>query len=328
MFAAGASEREENGLAKLKIHLAIEQYDRTLPLVTGWVAPENIDLKVEVVSFAQGRHQRMLDDYEFDACELSLSSYLMARARKAPLTGIPVFPRRLFSQSQMFVNVSAGIKSPQDLIGKRVGLISYQTTLSVLAKGDLAHEYGIPLEEVTWVTSTDEPVGFDAPEGIRIEKIPAGKDIDVMLTDGEIQALMVPRTPEPFVRKDPRVARLFPDAKAEEKAYFRRNGFYPIMHVVALKEQVARGNPWVAGELLDLFERAKQFCYRSYADPNWSHLAWGRHLFEEERAVFGDDPWPSGLPANAANLERFIQYSHNQGLIADTIPVKDLFVVP
>jgi 4,5-dihydroxyphthalate decarboxylase len=65
----------------------------------------------------------------------------------------------------MYINTAAGIAAPRDLIGKRVGLRSFQTTLSVLAKGDLQHEYGVPLDQVTWVSSADEPVPFAPPPG-------------------------------------------------------------------------------------------------------------------------------------------------------------------
>jgi len=171
----------------LPLTLALEHYDRHLPLLEGHVAPEGIDLHVAHVTVEAGRHERMLNYREWDACELSLSSYLMAKARGAPLTAVPVFPRRLFSQSQMYVNAGAGVEEPRDLIGKRVGLRSFQTTLSVLAKGDLQHEYGVPLDQVTWVTSADEPVPFDPPPGVHIERAPRGQHIETMLVEGVIQ---------------------------------------------------------------------------------------------------------------------------------------------
>ena len=95
----------------------------------------------------------MIQKKEFDICELSLSSYLMAKSRGMPFTAIPVFPRRLFSLSQMWVNVRAGIKFPKDLIGRKVGLSTFQTTLSVLAKGDLQSEYGVPWRRIQWVVA-------------------------------------------------------------------------------------------------------------------------------------------------------------------------------
>ena len=108
-----------------KLTLAVEHYDRHLPLLDRSVTAEGIQLEVRHVTVESGRHERMLDGLEWDCAELSLSSYIMAITRGAPLTAIPVFPRRLFSQSQMYVNTAAGINGPQDLIGKRVGLRSF-----------------------------------------------------------------------------------------------------------------------------------------------------------------------------------------------------------
>ena len=312
-------------MAALKLSLALEHYDRHLPLIQGQVQPQDIDLAVEHVSVEQGRHERMLDEQPWDACELSLSSYIMAKARGARLTAIPVFPRRLFSQSQMYVNTGAGIRSPKDLIGKRVGLRSFQTTLSVLAKGDLQHEYGVPLDQVTWITSTSEPVPFQPPEGVEIQRLPPDKNIETMLEEGEVDAYFVPRIPRPFVSGSPKVARLFADSQGEESAYYQRNGFYPIMHVVALKAEVIAEHPWVASSLYNAFEEANQIAFRYYDDPNWSYLAWTPQLVNAQQQAMGGNPWANGLEANRKNLERFLQYELDQGLIPQKLEVTDLF---
>ena len=125
-----------------------------------------------------------------------------------------------------------------------------------------------------------------------------------------------------------RTTRLFPDPQAEERRYFEKNGFYPIMHLIALKERVYQENPWIARNLMEAFEEAKAVCNRFYEDPNWSQLAWGRLLLEEEHRVLGADPWPNGLSRNRLNLERFIEYSHDQGLIPEVLPVEELFAEP
>ena len=308
-----------------KLTLAVEHYDRHIPLLDRTVKAEGIQLDVRHVTVESGRHERMLDGLEWDCAELSLSSYIMAITRGAALTAIPVFPRRLFSQSQMYVNTAAGISGPQDLIGKRVGLRSFQTTLSVLAKGDLQHEYGIPLDQVNWITSTDEPVSFQAPAGVSIERAPQGNNIETMLVQGEIDAYMVPRMPVPFVAGAPEVGRLFQDSRSEEISYFQRNGFYPIMHLVAIKQEVANQHPEVTAALFTAFEQAKETTFRFYDDPNWSSMAWAPQLVQEEQLIMGGDTWPNGLEKNRSNLERFIQYELDQGLIDGHLEVEDLF---
>jgi len=256
--------------------------------------------------------------------EVSLSSYLMAKSRGMPFTAIPVFPRRLFSLSQMWVNVDAGIGSPKDLIGRKVGLSTFQTTLSVLAKGDLQSEYGVPWREIDWYVTKEETIDFKPQEGVRIRLIPKGKKMGVMLEEEEIVALMVPHPPKEVVRGSQKIRRLFSDTKQEESKYFKKNGFYPIMHIVAFKDEVLKNNPWAARSVMEAFRRAKEACSHYYDDPNWSRLAWARHLVEEERSTLGEDPWPYGVSRNRANLERFMGYSLDQGLMARKMAVEEL----
>jgi 4,5-dihydroxyphthalate decarboxylase len=295
------------------------------------VTAEGVDLEVLEVGqssplkHGQDRHERMLQKGEFDICELSLSSYLIAKSRGMPFTAIPVFPRRLFSLSQMWVNVNAGIKSPQDLIGKKVGLSTFQTTLSVLAKGDLQAEYGVPWREIAWYISKDEAVPLKPIENVNMQLVKPGQKLGAMLEQGEIDALMVPHPPREALRGGGPIRRLFADPKAEETKYFQKNGYYPIMHLVAFKDDVLKKNPLLAPKILTTFDRAKEACMEYYDDPNWSRFVWGRHLFEEERKAFGADPWPHGVKKNRANLDRFISFSLDQGLMDKKLEVDELF---
>lgn len=318
-------------MANFSLTMALSHYDRHMPLFDGSVTAEGVDLQVLEVGqshplkHGQDRHERMLQKSEFDICELSLSSYLIAKSRGMPFTAIPVFPRRLFSLSQMWVNVNAGIKKPADLVGKKVGLSTFQTTLSVLAKGDLQSEYNVPWREIDWYISKDEAVPLKPMAGVKMQLLKKGQKIGAMLEAGEIDALMVPHPPEEALRGGGPVRRLFADPKAEEASYFRKNGYFPIMHVVAFKDEVLNKNPWLAKSVTGAFDRAKAACLEYYDDPNWSRFVWGRHLFEEERAAFGDDPWPHGIAKNRANLERFVGYSLDQGLMEKRLTVEELF---
>lgn len=318
-------------MTQIKLTMALSHYDRHIPFFDGSVQVEGVDLQIlevgqsEPLRHGKDRHERMLQKSEFDICELSLSSYLMAKSRGMPFTAIPVFPRRLFSLSQMWVNTDAVINSPQDLIGKRVGLSTFQTTLSVLAKGDLQSEYNVPWRKMEWIVSKEEAVSFKPQAGVHIELVAPGKKMGAMLEQGEISALMVPHPPQQALKGSAKIRRLFADPKQEEIKYFQRNGYYPIMHVVAFRDEVLAKDPALAHNVMAAFDKAKAACMAYYDDPNWSRFVWGRHLFEEERRAFGDDPWPHGVNKNWANLERFMAYSVDQGLMEKKLTVEDLF---
>ena len=314
----------------LNLTLAIERYDRHFPFFDGTAQPPpGVALSVLQVGQSatlrdgKNRHGRMLKG-EFDIAEFSMSSFLMAKARGIPIAGIPVFPRRLFSQSQMWVHPDSNLWHPRDLIGRKVALSSFQTTLSLLAKGDMKFYYEVPWEEIDWKLTTTEKVGFDVKKGVRAEFI-GEQDLGRMLEERDIDAFFLPHPPHSVVSGKTAARRLFADCRAEELAYYQRVGDFPIMHVVAIREELVQREPWLARAVMDMFDRAKALAASYYEDPNWSRLAWGRHAFEDERRLFGRDPWQNGFARNKANIERFIRYSADQGLIDRPVAAESLF---
>src|ERR1051325_1996398 len=253
-------------MANPKLTMALSHYDRHIPFFDGSVEIDGVEVEVLEVGqssplkHGQDRHERMLQKAEFDICELSLSSYLMAKSRGMPFTAVPVFPRRLFSLSQMWVNTDAEINSPQELVGKKVGLSTFQTTLSVLAKGDLQTEYNVPWRKIHWIISKEEAAPFTPEAGVRVELVAPGKKMGAMLEQGEISALMVPHPPKEALSGSKKIRRLFANPKEEEIKYFRKNGYYPIMHVVAIKDSVLAANPAIARNVVAALEKAKELC--------------------------------------------------------------------
>lgn len=318
-------------MTKPTLTLALAHYDRTVPLFAGDVGVTGIHLKtLEVGQTIRGRdgerrHERMLQDGEFDAAEVSLSSYLIAKDRGLPFTAIPVFPRRLFSMSQIWRRTEAGIRGPADLAGKRVGLNSYQTTLSVLAKADLQRSYGVSWKNIHWMLGRREIFRFEPPPEVSLTLIPEESKLETLLLAGEIDALIHPHPPRAVLERPDRVARLFPDPRAEETRYTRAFGYFPIMHVIAFRDEVLRASPESARAVFNAFEQAWEICHRRWDDPNWSWLAWGRHAYEDERRALGADLWANGCARNRTNLEWFIEQSREQGLVAGPLPVERLF---
>lgn len=314
-----------------RLTMALSLYDRHVPFFDGTAQVKDVDLQVLAVGESNllrngaNRHHRMLRDQEFDACEVSLSSYIMAKSHGLPFTAIPVFPRRLFSQSHIWVNNNSSICLAKDLIGRKVGVITFQTTLSVQAKGDLQSEYGVCWREIDWYVAAEEPIKFSPPEGAHLRRIPEGKKIGQMLENGEIDALVTPRPPVGTTSGAGKIRRLFADPREEERWYFRKHGFFPVMHVVVLKADSVRKYPWIPAALTDAFQKAHEICQTYYADPNWTTLAWTRHLFEEERDLLGRNLWPIGLTTNRDNLELFLDYMVEQGLLNKPPILEELF---
>ena len=313
--------------------IALERLDRHVPFFMGTVArPKGIEfraLEIAVGSYpgrrdGMDRHGRMFRDREFDICEQSLASFIMSRSRNDDFVATPVFPHRYFSQNCIFVNVDAGIETPADLISKRVGVWSFQTTLSVLARGDLKSEYGVPWEQIDWHVQHDELVPWKAND-VSVRKIPAGKAAGQMLVDGELDAMVHPLPPAAVLTRPDRVRRLFADPRHEAERYFKNHGYCPIMHVLVFTRELVEQEPWLPNAMITAWEDAKRKAAEFYDDPGYSLLLFARNEFEWQRDTFGPELFPSGLAANRSNLERFIGYLADQRLIEKTITPSDLF---
>jgi 4,5-dihydroxyphthalate decarboxylase len=306
--------------------LACGDYEIVRALMDGSVAPDGIDLTVLTDMTSDVRHWRMIRGREFDVAELSMSNYLAAKFRGQPFIAIPVFLHRRFRHGFTYVNVGKGIRKPTDLIGKKVGLRNFSATSNLWIRGILEHEFQVPHRNIHWYKQDDEEVEVAMPADLSLQKIPSDKDIERMLAEGEIDALIHPELIQPILDRDPRVARLFPNYKELEVEYYQRTGIFPIMHTTAIKQEVVERYPWVPGSLFQAFEKAKAAAYKRMENPRRVPLAWFRHTLEEQEGLLGKDPWTYGLgAANRKNIETLMQYSREQGFIDGEIPVEKLF---
>jgi 4,5-dihydroxyphthalate decarboxylase len=313
--------------SKIRLSVACGDYEIIRALKEGAVEADGLELVVLTGHGPRERHWRMARNQEFDVCEFNVGGYLMSRDHDEPLAGIPVFLHRRFRHGFAFVNVSSGIKTPKDLIGKRVGGTNFQPAGNIWLRGIFEEQYGVPHKEITWVVDRNEDVPFTPPPGLKIEMIPPGKSMDSMLAEGEIPAMINPYIPEPIANGDKRVARLFPSYKETEIEYFRKTGIFPIMHVTVIKQEIVDEYPWAAVSLVKAFEKAKSIAYKRVANPRITPLAWVRTAFEEELNILGPDPWVYGLgDANRRNLETIIRYCHQQGLTRREMSIEELFV--
>jgi 4,5-dihydroxyphthalate decarboxylase len=240
---------------------------------------------------------------------------------------IPVFLHRRFRHGFAFVNTAKGIAKPTDLIGRKIGVKSFLVTAVHWLRGILEHEYGVPHKSIEWFAELDEDVDFATPGDLNLTRLPHDKSVETMLADGELDAVLHSDLIKPYLAGDPRVARLFPDYKREEIAYFRRTGIFPIMHVMGIKAEILERHPWVAINMQNAFEQSKAIAMRRMENPRIVPLAWYREAWEEQEEILGPDPWAYGLSAqNRKTLETLVGYSVEQGLIRRALPLDELFV--
>jgi 4,5-dihydroxyphthalate decarboxylase len=320
-------------MSKLKLTLACWDYDRTRPLLDGRVQPEGIDLDIKLLR-PRETFQRMLDKQEFHLSELSLASYSALKGRgQCPFVAVPVAVSKIFRHSCIYVRAGAGIETPQDLKGKRVGTTQYSSTALVFMRGMLQHDYGVLAEDMHWFmgglkTFTEQPlIPLNLPDKIKLEFLPQGETLERMFAAGELDALLSIYIPSLFEQGAPQIKRLFPDYKEVEKDYYRRTGIFPIMHTVVVREDVHREHPWVARSIYKAFCQARDLAVNGLYDTDALRLAlpWLLHHVEETWQVFGKDFWPYGLEANRPTWEAVGRYVHEQGFSPRVVTADEMF---
>lgn len=322
-------------MSAVNLTLACGSYDRTIPLQDGTVHVDGLNLNF--IPMRPGDlFRRQARHAEFDVAEFSLSTYCMLHNRGDDrMVAIPVFPSRKFRHSHVFVN-DESIKEPKDLVGKKVGAHEYQNTASAWIRGILGDEYGVTPDRVKWhlgginaPKSEGDRIPLDFGPNMDVTRIPEDRYLSEMLETGEISAVISAERPDSFVAEDSTVRRLFPNYTEVERAYFERTGIFPIMHTVVIRREIYERHPWIARSLYEAFERAKAVGRERlrYTGALYTSLPWlGHHIEEADALTGGYELFQYGLRANRPVLEKFLQYSVEQGLI-DAVPeVDDLFV--
>jgi len=319
-------------MADIAITVASGEYDRTRAIKDGVVKVAGCAIAYHVVEPNQ-LFVRNLKNQEFDISEMSFSTYITLRdQRKAHYTAIPVFLSRAFRHSAIFVRTDRGIASPADLRGKCVGTPEYLTTMLVWMRGMLADEYGLAPSDLRWrlgglEPAAREPAKSEAAPDVEIETIPAGKSLAGMLEAGEIDAVFSARPPSCFMRGAANVARLFPDYRAAEQAYYRKSGIYPLMHAVGIRNSLLEQHPWMARRLFDAFAKAKDIAVADFEKLSAFALTlpWIEAEYRATQAVLGTDIWPYGLVPNRKAIDTLCRHLYEQGFTSRRMGAEELF---
>jgi 4,5-dihydroxyphthalate decarboxylase len=287
-------------------------------LKDGTVEPRTFAFEFIEVDPLIAAFRRMVRGLEFDICEMALTTYLAAREHGTPFTAIPVFIVRAFHHGAILHNVHAGLRSPKDLEGRRVGVNrGYTVTTGVWARSVLQHEYGVDLSRITWVLSGDEHVAEYRPPA-NVVPIEPGKKIAEMLVSGELSAAIGVEVDHPDVRP------LIPEAQEAGLEALRTRGHYPINHTIVIRDELLAARPDLAADVFEAFAAAKRIYVERLRSGTIAKPTKVDELHRRVMAITGD-PLPYGIEPNRRVLDELVQSAHEQGIISRRVALEDHF---
>jgi len=288
-------------------------------LKDGTVTPKTARLEFVEVDPLIDAFRRMVRGLEFDVCEMALTTYVTARAHGKRMTALPIFLMRAFHHGAILVNTKAGIRTPKDLEGRKVGVNrGYTVTTGLWARTILSHQYGVDLDRITWVLSGDEHVAEFRPPG-NVVPMEKGRKMADLVASGELPAAIGIESDHPDVK--PLIA------NPKEAAYqaLRDTGHYPINHLVVVKDEILEAHPELGPDLFGAFAESKRLYVERLKAGKIEKPTAVDEMHRRVMEITGRDPLPYGIEPNRGTLEEVIASALEQKIITKPVTVEDLF---
>jgi 4,5-dihydroxyphthalate decarboxylase len=315
------------------LKIAVAEHPHTSAVRNGSIPIEGVDAEIITVQPQIAAFRRMVRQVEFDVCELAPTTYIIARAYGAPFVALPIFVQRRFHHAGLLVRPDAGIQTPKDLEGRKVGVRAYSVTTGVWTRGILIDEFGLDSSKVTWVVDDEEHVTqLQLPSNV--VHAPEGKALADMMASGELAAGFqgnagVGRTGAPtggWQTVEANYPDLFPNAEELEAEWYRRTGIYPMHGTLVVKDSVLKEHPWVATSLFKAFSKAKDE-WLAKLDARTPDNASDKK-YAALRKVVGHDPLPYGMGPNLTTISALEDLAFKEGLTPRRMRLDELFVDP
>ncbi len=330
------SDDSDSGLS---IKIAGYNYDRIRAIKDGIVSIEGAEVSFTVENIYDLNSHVFGPKKTYEVTEMGLIPYITQYVNNdfRDYTLIPVFISRIFRHRNVFVHVNSGIDKPEDLIGKKIGTPGYGMSANTWIRGFLLDEYGVKADDFQWIQTTKSSDGgtlnsdlgkYYFGDDFPLEIGPEGVDESELLLSGQCDALITAITPKAFLDGNPKIKRLFPDVKAAEIDYYKKTQLFPIMHVVAIRNDVIEEHPWLPKAVFEMYSKAKQKAYDDMETTTSLKvtLPWVTQEFEDTRKLMGKNYWKYGIEANRKELEAIMRYVYEQGLVKRQITFEELFV--
>lgn len=309
-------------MAALKLKTVTRTQGNNAALKDGSVKPEGFEFEFEEVPVLIDAFRRMVRGLEFDVCEMALTTYACARAHGTRFTALPIFLVRAFHHGAIVVNTDAGIKTPKDLEGRKVGVNrGWTVTTGLWARSILQHQYGVDLTKIHWVLSGDEHVAqYQPPAYVRpVEK---GRKMADMVVSGELAGAIGVEIDAPNVKP------LISQAMQAGLDALRSHGHYPINHLVVVKEELLKAHPHLATALFDAFAQSKRRYVERLRAGSIIRPTATDEMHRRVMDITGADPLPYGLAPNRRMLEQALAAAVEQGILERAPTLEALFPAP
>jgi 4,5-dihydroxyphthalate decarboxylase len=301
------------------LRTVIRSQGNVAALKDGTVKPRDAAFEFVEVDPLIDAFRRMVRGLEFDVCEMALTTYITAKVYGKRMTGLPVFIMRQFHHGAIFVNTKAGVRTPRDLEGRRVGVNrGYTVTTGLWARTILANQYGVDLEKITWVLSGDEHVAEFKPPA-NVVPLEKGRKMADLVASGELVAAIGIESDHPDVKP------LIANPRETAYAALRDSGHYPINHLIVVKDEILDAHPELAPGLFEAFSKSKRLYLDRLAKGAIEKPTAVEELHRRVRDITGRDPLPYGIEPNRATLEEVIRSAAAQKIIPKAVTVEELF---
>jgi 4,5-dihydroxyphthalate decarboxylase len=305
-------------MAELRLRTVTRTQGANQALKDGTVKPRGFAFDFEEVDPLIRAFRRMVRELSYDVCEMALTTYVCAKEHGKRFTALPIFLVRAFHHGAILVNAKAGIATPKDLEGRKVGVNrGYTVTTGVWARGILQDEYGVDLSKITWVLSGDEHVAEYIPPK-NVVPIEAGKDMAAMLVSGELAAAIGVEIDHHDVKP------LIPNALEAGLNALRTRGLYPINHLIVVKDDLLAAHPGLEKDIFEAFAAAKRLYVERLKTGEIEKPAKADEVRRRVMEVIGD-PLPYGIEPNRRVLEELIRHALTQRIISKPVTVDELF---
>jgi len=338
IFTCCETNSSKSSKNELEIKISGYDYDRVRAIMDGKVKHEGLNATFSVENIYDLSIAAFGPEKKYEVTEIGLIPYITRYINDdyRDYTLIPIFISRTFRHRNVFVRADAGIEKPEDLIGKKVGTPGYGFSSHTWIRGFLLDEYGVKASDMNWIETTkssdggtlnSKPKTYYFEDDFPLVKGPENVDESELLISGQCDALITAITPKAFLEGNPKIKRLFPNVKEAEIAYFNKTGMFPIMHVIAIRTDVLRENPWLAKAMFEMYAEAKNITYKKLESTTALHvsLPWVSDEFEKTREIMGKNYWKYGIEANRKELESAMRYVYEQGLVKRQIKFEEVF---